>query len=151
MSPAFDHFSQLIAQLGQRAGLALRLQDGACALTDRHGAYWQLSLGRNSELMAIEGDLGLLSLWPDDTARRLLEFNTRHALLRGATLGVAPDSGEIRLTLLLPVARTDAVQLENSLVNLMAVRASLLEALTGEGAPAAEPIAGLAFQLGFYV
>ncbi len=135
MSTASSHFATLIDGLNQRTGLALRSTDGACAFLDKQGAYWQLSLGMGSDLIVIECTLGTLSDWPARVALRLLELNTRHDVLRGASLGVDPVSQDVRAMLLLPMAGLDAGLLENAVANLMGVRDAVADDLAGvEGA-----------------
>ncbi|WP_186332417.1 type III secretion system chaperone [Bordetella genomosp. 13] len=140
MSTASTHFATLIDALNQRCGMALHSTDGASAFLDTQGAYWQLSLGQGSDLLAITCSLGALSGWPDGAALRLLELNTRFDVLRGASLGVDALTQDVRLMLLLPMAGLDATLLENALLNVMAVRDRVIEqrepadGASGEGA-----------------
>ena len=129
MSTAFTHFSTLIEALNARAGLALRCSDGACAFYDSREAYWQISLGQGSDMLVIACTLGDLSAWPEGAALRMLALNTRHDILQGAALGVDPDTREVRLMLLLPMSGLQAPELQNALLNLMATRDTVIEAL----------------------
>lgn len=139
MSTASTHFATLVDGLNRRTGLALRSIDGACAFLDKQGAYWQISLGRDSDLIVIACTLGQLSDWPAAAALRLLELNTRHDVLRGASLGVDPVSQDVRAMLLLPMAGLDAALLENAILNLMGVRDAVAGQLADTDAASTAP------------
>jgi len=117
----------LIEGLNQRAGLSLRVIDGACAFEDEQGGYWQISLGSGSEMLAIERTLDDIVPDANDAAIRMLEANTRHDLMHGAALGVDPLTRQARLMLLLRAEGLEAVELENALLNLINVCHGVLE------------------------
>jgi hypothetical protein len=122
MSTSSTQFAQLISMLNQRVGLTLQACEGACAFLDRRNAYWQLSLGQGSDVLAIQAALGPLASLPADTPLHLLHLNTDLALLRGAALGVDPVTRELLLLYTVSMDNLEAAQLESILTNLMTVR-----------------------------
>ncbi|MET3131207.1 hypothetical protein AAKU55_001466 [Oxalobacteraceae bacterium GrIS 1.11] len=124
-----QQFAKMIEVLARTSGIPFKLIGGNCAFFDTQGTHWQVSLGRDSNLIVIEANLGLAANMPGDIAAALLQMNREHQLMRGAAFAIDPERNDILLFKTMELPSSEAAALEQVLGNLIDIKNAATEKL----------------------
>ncbi|MFS8180173.1 type III secretion system chaperone [Pseudovibrio denitrificans] len=120
-----DQFNSMLAQLGEKWGLSLRLdQQNAAKLTDRHGAVWQLEYYPETGSFTFSGVIDC-QIHSEEDYSFWLGLNRERDLMGYSYISV--EDGLVHLECTLPADVLDAQQLGNLLENMSGLMVELVD------------------------